>query len=200
MKKEEVFQKVKEAYSKMGVVISDEYECYALDHEMLRQEENPIDVKGNVLKEEKKGTWTKAHSTNVVELVFLYMNDPFFVVNFILIAAFTGIAYCDERESFRSRVSVYVGGYDAASGKKVGTNFTGYSNNLCIRIAVEFAIIFDFILGINFFSDAPFEDDMSGYMIIRCGKMKFMEAQIVYIFFLGILCDKVYRMDGGKLS
>lgn len=39
------------------------------------------------------------YSTNVVELVFLYMNDPFFVVNFILIAAFTGIAYCDERES-----------------------------------------------------------------------------------------------------
>lgn len=54
---------------------------------------------------------------------------------------------------FRSRVSVYVGGHDAASGKKVGINFTGYSNNLCIFIAVEFAIIFDFILfrGINFF-------------------------------------------------
>lgn len=28
---------------------------------------------------------------------------------------------------------------------------------------------------------------MSGYMIIRCGKMKFLEAQIVYIFFLGSL-------------
>ncbi|MDO4554689.1 MAG: hypothetical protein Q4B70_06065 [Lachnospiraceae bacterium] len=58
-KREEVFQTVKSIFEKVDIPISDEYEAYALDHDTLKKEDNPIDVDGNVLKEARKSEWTK---------------------------------------------------------------------------------------------------------------------------------------------
>ncbi|MDO4554691.1 MAG: hypothetical protein Q4B70_06075 [Lachnospiraceae bacterium] len=44
-----------------------------------------------------------------------------------------------------------------------------------------------FFLGvILFFSDAPFTDDMTNFVLIRCGKIKWMTAQIIYIMLTSI--------------
>lgn len=37
--------------------------------------------------------------SNVIELIYLYMNDPFFVLNFIIVSTIMGCSYCDEKES-----------------------------------------------------------------------------------------------------
>lgn len=45
---------------------------------------------------------------------------------------------------------------------------------------------------IIFFSDAPFGDTMAQFIIIRCGKMKFVLGQIVYIVFMGIIIPLMF--------
>ena len=46
-----------------------------------------------------------------------------------------------------------------------------------------FFILLFFLGVILFYSDAPFQDSMTSFVMIRCGKIKFMIAQICYIFF-----------------
>lgn len=45
-----------------------------------------------------------------------------------------------------------------------------------------FFILLFFLGVILFYSDAPFQDSMTSFVMIRCGKIKFMIAQICYIF------------------
>ena len=49
-----------------------------------------------------------------------------------------------------------------------------------------FFILLFFLGVILFYSDAPFQDSMTSFVMIRCGKIKYMIAQICYIFLLGI--------------
>lgn len=55
-----------------------------------------------------------------------------------------------------------------------------------------FFILLFFLGVILFYSDAPFQDSMTSFVMIRCGKIKFMIAQICYIFLLGILIPGVF--------
>ena len=37
--------------------------------------------------------------SNIVNIVFYYMEDPFYIVNFMVVAAIMGTSYCEEKES-----------------------------------------------------------------------------------------------------
>lgn len=56
--RETVFNKIKDVYANLGINISEDYYAYALNHKILRQEENPIDSNGKVVDNLKKNKWT----------------------------------------------------------------------------------------------------------------------------------------------
>ena len=37
--------------------------------------------------------------SNIINLVFYYMEDPFYIINFIVVASIMGTSYCEEKES-----------------------------------------------------------------------------------------------------
>ena len=41
-----------------------------------------------------QGFW----ESNIVDLVFCYMDDPFFIINFMVASVLMGISYCEEKE------------------------------------------------------------------------------------------------------
>lgn len=55
-----------------------------------------------------------------------------------------------------------------------------------------FFLLLFFFGVILFYSDAPFQDPMTSFVMIRCGKVRFMSAQICYIIFLGILIPGIF--------
>lgn len=62
--REDVFQKIKEAYKTLGnIQISDDYQAYALDYKTLKKEEIPADVYGDIQESERKLDWSHDDDT-----------------------------------------------------------------------------------------------------------------------------------------
>ena len=62
--REEVFQKIKNAYKTLSnVQISDDYQVYALDYKTLNKEEVPTDVYGDIQESERKQNWSHDDDT-----------------------------------------------------------------------------------------------------------------------------------------
>ena len=62
--REEVFQKIKNAYKTLSnVQISDDYQAYALDYKTLKKEEVPTDVYGDIQESERKQNWSHDDDT-----------------------------------------------------------------------------------------------------------------------------------------
>lgn len=57
--KKEIFHKVKMMFASLDVPVSEQYTCYALNHETLQKEEKPMDSAGNRVEKAKKQKWTK---------------------------------------------------------------------------------------------------------------------------------------------
>lgn len=51
----------------------------------------------------------------------------------------------------------------------------------------HFFLMMFFFGVILFYSDAPFTDKMTQFLMIRCGKLRFMAAQMIYVIFMGIM-------------
>ena len=56
----------------------------------------------------------------------------------------------------------------------------------------RFFLMLFFFGVVLFYSDALFQDTMSAFIMIRCGKMRFMAAQICYIILVGIMIPIVF--------
>lgn len=57
--KKEIFHKVKMMFASLDVPVSEQYTCYALNHETLQKEEKPMDSARNRVEKAKKQKWTK---------------------------------------------------------------------------------------------------------------------------------------------
>lgn len=56
----------------------------------------------------------------------------------------------------------------------------------------RFFLLLFFFGVLLFYSDAPFQDSLSTFVIIRCGKMRFIIAQIFYILSVGIIIPSIF--------
>lgn len=131
-----------------------------------------------------QGFW----ESNIVDLVFCYMDDPFFIINFMVASVLMGISYCEEKER----------GYFLFWIKRCDEKTYVVSKIINCFFSAFFLLVtgmFSWILSLRLF--LPWVDMTSDQSMIVMGQgMGYLLKDGHYLLYYGLYCIGIGMMAG----